>query len=130
VWATDDGGQRLRRRSGEVWRSREKMAREMQTRESKRECVETSRMCSGSRRRCGRTGAGADKPAGVMAARAAAARHGEAGKGQREAGKATGKALEGTWHSLERREGGPCVAHGRRGWRGVGQRKQRAEGWR
>jgi hypothetical protein len=83
------------------------MAREMQTHESKRECVGSSRMCSGSRRSRGRTGAGACKPAGVGAARAAAARRGEAGKGQREAGKAACKAQEGTWHGLEQREGGP-----------------------
>jgi hypothetical protein len=89
-------------------------------RESKRECVGSSRMCSGSRRRHGRAGAGAGKPAGVVVARAAAARRGEAGKGQREAGKAVGKAQKGTWHGLERRGGGPCAAHGRRGRRGVG----------
>jgi hypothetical protein len=47
-----------------------------------------------------------------VAARAAAERCGEAGKGQREAGKAAGKALEGTWHGLERRGGGRCAAHG------------------
>jgi hypothetical protein len=75
-------------------------------------------MCSGSRRRRGNVGAGAGKPAGVVAARAAAARCGEAGKGQREAGKVAGKAHEGTWHGLERCGGG------------VGQRKQRAEGRR
>jgi hypothetical protein len=130
TWAADDGGQRLRRRSGEVWCSGEKMAREMQTRESKRECVGSSRMCSGSRRRRGHARAGAGKPAGVVAARAAAAQRGEAGKGQREAGKAAGKAQEGTLHGLERREGGRCMAHGHRVWRGVGQRKQSAEGWR
>jgi hypothetical protein len=106
------------------------MAREMQTRESKRECVGSSRMCSGSKRRRGRTRAGAGKPAGVVAARAAAARCGEAGKGQREVRKAAGKAQEGTWHGLERRGGGRCAAHGRRGQRGVRQRKQRTEGWR
>jgi hypothetical protein len=126
----DDGGQRLRRRSGEVWCSGEEMAVEMQTRESKRECVGSSRMCSGSRRRRGRAGAGAGKPARVVVARAAVVRRGEAGAGQREAGKAAGKTQEGTWHDLERREGGRCAAHGRRGRRGVGQRKQRAEGWR
>jgi hypothetical protein len=106
------------------------MAREMQTRESKRECVGSSRMCSGSRRRRGHARAGAGKPAGVVAARAAVAQRGEAGKGQREAGKVASKAQEGTWHGLERRGGSQCAAHGRRGQRGIGQRKQRAEGWR
>jgi hypothetical protein len=42
-------------------------------------------------------------PAACVAARAAEARCGEVGKGQREAGKAAGKAQEGTWHGLERR---------------------------
>jgi hypothetical protein len=65
-------------------------------------------------------------PAARVAAWAAAARRGEAGAGQREAG----KAQEGTWHGLERRGGGWCTVHGWRGRRGVGQRKQRAEGWR
>jgi hypothetical protein len=49
-------------------------------------------MCSGSRRRRGCVGAGAGKPAGGVAAWAVAARRGEAGAGQREAGKAAGKA--------------------------------------
>jgi hypothetical protein len=49
------------------------MAVEMQTRESKRECMGSTRMCSGSRRRHGHAGAGAGKPARVVAARAAAA---------------------------------------------------------
>jgi hypothetical protein len=48
--AAIDGEQKLRRRSGEVWCSGEEMAVEMQMRESKRECVGSSRMCSGSRR--------------------------------------------------------------------------------
>jgi hypothetical protein len=63
-----------------------------------------------------------------VAARAVAARRGEAGKGQREAGKAAGKAQEGTWHDLERRGGGRCAAHGPRGQRGVAQSGNRAEG--
>jgi hypothetical protein len=55
-----------------VWCSGEEMAVEMQMRESKRECVGCSRTCSGSRRRRGHAGAGSGKPAGVVAARAAA----------------------------------------------------------
>jgi hypothetical protein len=67
-------------------------------------------------------------PAAGVAARAAAARCGEAGKGQREAGKAAGKAQEGTWHGLERCGGGQCAAHGRRGRRGSGVEKQTRRG--
>jgi hypothetical protein len=63
-----------------------------------------------------------------VVARAAVARRGEAAKGQREAGKAVGKAQEGTWHGLEQRGGGRCVAHGRRGRRGIGQIGNRVEG--
>jgi hypothetical protein len=46
-----------------------------------------------------------------VVARAAAARRGEAGVGQREAGKAAGKAQKGTWHEERRRGGGRCAAH-------------------
>jgi hypothetical protein len=60
-----------------------------------------------------------------VVAREAAERCGEAGKGQREAGKAAGKAQEGTWHGLERCGGGRCVAHGRRSGGGSGAEKQR-----
>jgi hypothetical protein len=42
-------------------------------------------------------------PAARMAARAAAARRGEAGACQHEARKAAGKAQEGTWHEERRR---------------------------
>jgi hypothetical protein len=67
-------------------------------------------------------------PAARVVARAAAARRGEAGAGQREAGKAASKAQEGTWHGLERRGGGRCTAHGRR-CGGVGrEQKQRRRG--
>jgi hypothetical protein len=59
AWAADDGGQGLQRRSSEVRWSGKELAVEMQSRESKRECVGCSRMCSGSRRRRGRAGAGA-----------------------------------------------------------------------
>jgi hypothetical protein len=82
-----DGEQKLRRRSGEVWCFGEEMAVEMQMRESKRECMGSSRTWSGSRRRCGRVGAGAVKPEGVVAARAAAARRGEARREPARGGK-------------------------------------------
>jgi hypothetical protein len=64
-----------------------------------------------------------------VAAQAAAARRGEAGVGQREAGKAAGKAQEGTWHNSKRHGGGGCVAHGRRSGGGASAEKQR-RGWR
>jgi hypothetical protein len=63
-------------------------------------------------------------PAARVAARAAAARCGEAGAGQREVGKAAGKAQEGTWHISERRGtvGTQHMAMKQR--RGVGQRNR------
>jgi hypothetical protein len=63
-----------------------------------------------------------------VAARAAAARRGEAGAGQREAWKAAGKAQESTWHSSERRGGGGCMAHGRRSGSGASGRETEEEG--
>jgi hypothetical protein len=54
--------------------------------------VGSSRLCSGSRRRHGCVGAGAGKPAGGVVAWTAPTRCGEAGAGQREVGKAAGKA--------------------------------------
>jgi hypothetical protein len=56
------------------WRARERKWHEMQTRESKSECIGSFRMCSGSRRRIGRAGAGAGMPMGCVASRAAATR--------------------------------------------------------
>jgi hypothetical protein len=44
AWAADDGGQRLRRRSGEVRWSGKEMAVGMWVRERKRECIGSSRM--------------------------------------------------------------------------------------
>jgi hypothetical protein len=52
--AAVDGEQKLQRRSGEVESSGKEMVVEMQTRESKSECMASFRMCSGSRRRHGR----------------------------------------------------------------------------
>jgi hypothetical protein len=63
-----------------------------------------------------------------MAARAAAARCGEAGVGQRGPGKRRCGCWGGTWSEEGRRGGNVCSAHGRRGRRGVGQRENRAEG--
>jgi hypothetical protein len=61
----------------------------------------------------------AGKPAGGVVARAAAARRGEAGAGQRGPGKQRRGCWGGTWHGLERCGGGRCAAHGRRGWRHI-----------
>jgi hypothetical protein len=71
--AAVDDEQKLRRRSGEVRWSEEEMAVEMWVWEGKRESAGSSRICSGSRRRCGHARAGAGNPAGVVAARVAAA---------------------------------------------------------
>jgi hypothetical protein len=128
--AAVDGQQKLRQRSGEVWCSGEEMAVEMQMRESKREFVGSSRTCSGSRRRCARTGAGAGKSAGVMAARAAAARRGEARREPVRGGKRRRRSWGGTWREERRRGGGWCVAHGRRGRRGRPEKKTEEEDWR
>jgi hypothetical protein len=57
-------------------------------------------------------------PAACVAARAAAARRGEAGTSQREGRERRRGCWDGTWHNLERRWGGGCTAHGQRGWRG------------
>jgi hypothetical protein len=92
VWVAIDGGQRVRWGSGEAWWSEQKKGSKMGVCKCKSECVGSSRMCSGSRRRRGCAGAGAGKPAGGMAARAVAAGRGEARAGQREAEKAAGKA--------------------------------------
>jgi hypothetical protein len=104
------------------------MAVEMQTRESKRECVESSRTCSGSRRRRGHARAGAGKPAGVVAARAAAARRGEARREAARGGKRRRRCWGGTWREGRRRGGSRCVAHGRRGRRGSGAEKIESQG--
>jgi hypothetical protein len=86
---------------------------EMQTCEIKRECVGSSKMCSGSRRRRGHVGAGAGKPAGVVAARAAAARRGEARRELARGGKRRRRCWGGTWCEERRHGGGRCTAHGR-----------------
>jgi hypothetical protein len=87
AWAADDGGQRLRWRSGRVSWSGKGNSVEMHWCERKKESVGSSRTCLRPRRRHGCPGAGAGKPAGGVAARAAAARRGEAGAGQRGPGK-------------------------------------------
>jgi hypothetical protein len=89
--AAVDGELRPRRRSGEVWWSEQGKMSEMCVCKCKSECARSSRMCSGSRRRCGCVGAGAGMPAGVVAARTTAAQHGESRGGQRGVGKAAAK---------------------------------------
>jgi hypothetical protein len=70
-------------------------------------------MCSGSRRRCGHTGAGAGTPAARVAARAAVVQRGERRSGPARGREGGGKVGEGTWRSPERRGGGEGAAHGR-----------------
>jgi hypothetical protein len=52
-------------------------------------------------------------PAARAAARAAAARRGDARASQCEAGERRRRCWGGTWHGLGRRGGGRCAAHGR-----------------
>jgi hypothetical protein len=95
VWAADDGSQRLRRTSGEVrWAGQRKVSK-MGVCKCKSECVGSSRMCSGSRRRRGCAGAGASKPAGGVAARAAVERQEQASAG-RVSGSAGAEAARST----------------------------------
>jgi hypothetical protein len=97
--AAVDGEQTLQRGSGKVENSGKERAVEMQTRESKSGLVGSSRTCLGSRRRLGRARAGAGKPAGCVAARAAAAQRGEA-RGEPARG---GERQGGCWGSMWRR---------------------------
>jgi hypothetical protein len=75
-----------------------------------------------------RARAGAGKPAGGVAAQAAAARRGGAGRSQRRLGKRWVRALEGTWREEERRGGSWGSGNGRRRWRGHGRREKQREG--
>jgi hypothetical protein len=45
AWAADDGGQQLRRRSGEARWSGKELAVGMWVREHKKKCIGSSRMC-------------------------------------------------------------------------------------
>jgi hypothetical protein len=123
VAAVDDE-QELRWRSGEVESSGKREVSKMGVCKCKSKFTRSSRTCSGSRRRLGRVGAGAGKPAGGVAVRAAAARRGEAGRGPARDGRRRGRCLGGTWRRGERRGGGRCSAHGRRsGWVGCEQNR-------
>jgi hypothetical protein len=103
---------------------------EMQTRESKSECVGSFRTCSGSRRRLGRAGAGAGKPAGCVVARAAAARRGEARGEPARGGERRRRCWGGTWREGRRCGGSRSSAHGWRGRRGRAEKKIEEEDWR
>jgi hypothetical protein len=106
------------------WLEQEKLS-EMSVCKCKSECARSSRMCSGSRRRCGYAGAGAGTPAARVAARAVAVRRGRSKGGPargREGGSETG---EDAWKDSERREGSGSTAHG---WQsGGGSRAQREQ---
>jgi hypothetical protein len=62
--AAVDGEPKSRRRSGEVWWLEQERMSEMCVCKRKSECARSSRMCSGSKRRCGCMGAGVGTPAG------------------------------------------------------------------
>jgi hypothetical protein len=86
-------------------------------------------MCLGSRRRCGRTGAGAGTPAARVAARAAAVQRGRSRGGPARGREGGGEAGEDAWKGSERCRGGGSAAHG---WQSSGgsraQREQRRPG--
>jgi hypothetical protein len=88
--AAVDGEPKSRRRSGEVWWSKQERMSEMCVCKRKSEWARGTRMCSGSRRGCGCAGAGAGTPAEDVAAWAAAQR-GESRGGQRGVGKAAAR---------------------------------------
>jgi hypothetical protein len=67
-------------------------------------------------------------PAACVTAQVVAARRGEAGTSKREGGEQWRGCGDGMWHSSERRGGGGCTAHGRRGWRGQ-RREETEEPW-
>jgi hypothetical protein len=71
--AAVNGEPRLRWGSGEVESSGRRKVGKICVCKCKSEFTRSSRICSGSRRRRGRAGAGAGKPAGGVAARVAAA---------------------------------------------------------
>jgi hypothetical protein len=80
-------------------------------------------MCSGSRRTCGHTGAGAGTPAARVAAQAAAVRHGRSRGGPARGREGSGEAGEDALKGSERRGGSESAAHGRQS--GGGSRAQR-----
>jgi hypothetical protein len=82
-------------------------------------------MCSGSRRRCGRTGAGVGTPVARVAARAAVVRRGRSRGGPAWGWEGGGEAGEDAWKGSERRGGGGSAAHGRQS--GGGSRAQREQ---
>jgi hypothetical protein len=75
-------------------------------------------------------GAGAVKPAGGVAARAAAARHGEASRRPARGGERRRGRWGGTWRMGKRRGGSRSSAHGRRGRQGRAEKKTEEEDWR
>jgi hypothetical protein len=109
----DDVEPEPRRRSGEGWWSEQGKMSEISVCKHKSECARGSRMCPGSRRRCGCAGTGAGTPTARVAALAAAVRRGERRSGPARGREGGGNAGEGTWRSPERRGGGGGAAHGR-----------------
>jgi hypothetical protein len=85
-------------------------------------------MCSESRRRRGCAGARVGKPAGGMAARAAATQRGEAGAGQRGSGKRQRGCWGGARHGLERHGVAGARHMAGEGGGASGAEKQRSRG--
>jgi hypothetical protein len=93
-----DGEPRQRQCFGEVWSSGEREAVEMQARDGKSEFVMSSRTCFRSRRRHGRAGATAGKPA------ARVEKQGDASAGREAAGGVQERHVaqrEAAWEQLE-----------------------------
>jgi hypothetical protein len=125
VAAAVDGEPRQRRGSGEVWSSEKRKAVETQVREGKSEFVGSSRTCFKSRKRHHEREQVLASSAARVAAWATAARRGGARRGPAEAGKRRAGCRSGTWREERKRGGSWSSAHGRRGWQGRAERKQR-----
>jgi hypothetical protein len=106
------------------WLEQEKLS-EMSVCKCKRECVRSSRMCSGSRRSFGRAGAGAGTAAARVASRVAAVRRGRSRGGSAQDREGGGEAGEDAWKGSEPHGGGGSTAHGQQS--GSGSRAQREQ---
>jgi hypothetical protein len=120
-----DGG------SGEGrWLEQEKLS-EMSVCKCNSECARSSRMCSGSQRRCGRTGAGAGTLAACVAARAVAVRRGRSRGGPARGREGGGEAGEDAWKGSERRGAAGALHMAGRAAAAVERKENRGgRGWR
>jgi hypothetical protein len=125
-----DGEPKSRRRSGEVWWSEHERMSKMCVCKRKSEWARSSRMCSGSRRGCGCTGAGAGTLAEDVAARAAAAQRGESRGGQRGVGKVAARRGRARGSVQCRAEAaGALHMAGKSGGGASGSETEEEEGW-